>query len=208
MLQPHFKWLQDFHMFNLIYPMSNINILDHHFYFKTQRGRIKSQPINIEVSHYHLRLLLGSQEAPWWWPLKAPHGIFASLGRKIKAWVRGVGFLMFPLEWWEFKPGSDWVRGVKEWQSRAWHWLWGCTCRACCPSPRSVTPDEPGGTEGWVPKCAPSYPCSSGLREGQVHMGRESWFTWHQPPMQKLAFGQKPNWEWEVRASMTSSKAQ
>lgn len=51
-------------MFNLIYPMSNINILDHHFYFETQRGRIKSQPINSEVSHYRLRLLLGSKEAP------------------------------------------------------------------------------------------------------------------------------------------------
>ena len=110
MLQPHLKWLQDFCMFNLIYPMSNINILDHHFYFKTQRGRIKSQPINSEVSHYRLRLLLGNKEAPWWWPLKAPYSVFASSGRKIKAWVRGVGFLMLPLEWWSSSQGlTGWV---------------------------------------------------------------------------------------------------
>lgn len=110
MLQTHLKWLQDFCMFNLIYPMSNINILDHHYYFKTQRGRIKSQPINSEVSHYHLRLLLGSKEAPWWWTLKAPYGVFASLGHKIKAWVRGVGFLMFPFEWWSSSQGlTGWV---------------------------------------------------------------------------------------------------
>lgn len=51
-------------MFHLMYPMSNINILGHCFYFKTQRGRIKSQPINNEVSHHHLRLLLGNKEAP------------------------------------------------------------------------------------------------------------------------------------------------
>lgn len=92
--------------------MSNINILDHHFYFKTQRGRIKSQPINSEVSHYHLRLLLGNKEAPRWWPLKAPYGVFASLGHKIKAWVRGVGFLMFPLEWWSSSQGlTGWGGG-------------------------------------------------------------------------------------------------
>lgn len=114
MLQPHLKWLQDFRMFNLIYPMSNINILDHHFYFKTQRGRIKSQPINSEVSHYHLRLLLGTKEAPWWWPLKAPYGVFASLGRKIKAWVRGVGFLMCPLEWWSSSHG---LTGCMGWRN-------------------------------------------------------------------------------------------
>lgn len=97
-VQTHLKWLLDFPMFNLIWPMSNINTLNHHVHFKTQRGRIKNQPINTEVSHYHLRLLLGNKEAPAWWSLKAPHGVFTSLGHKWRAWVRGVGCLMLPLE--------------------------------------------------------------------------------------------------------------
>lgn len=83
-------------MFNLIYPMSNINTLNHHVYFKTQRGRIKNQPINTEVSHYHLRLLLGNKEAPAYWPLKAPHGVFTSLGHKIKSMSQRCGFSNVP----------------------------------------------------------------------------------------------------------------
>lgn len=151
--------------------MSNINILDHDFYFKTQRGRIKSQPINSEVSHYHLRLLLGSKEAPWWWPLKAPYGVFASLGRKIKAWVRGVGFLMFPLEWWSSSQGLTGCVGWRNGSPRH-----GAGCEGVHSGPSAlllrVTPGEPGGMEGWIPKCAPGYPCSSWLHEGQVHMWR------------------------------------
>lgn len=119
-------------MFNLIYPTSNINILDHYFYFKTQRGRIKSQPINSEVSHYHLRLLLGNKEAPWWWPLKAPYGVFASLGRQIKAWVRGVGFSNVPSWVMEFKPGVNWSECVKGLLSQARRWTGlGAGATAC-----------------------------------------------------------------------------
>lgn len=162
MLQPHLKWLQDFRMFNLIYPMSNINILDHHFYFETQRGRIKSQPINSEVSHYHFRLLLGNKEAPWWWPLKAPYGVFASLGRRIKAWVRGVGFLTFPLEWWSSSQGLTgwvgWRHGVLGMALDVKGYSHGHVF-----SSWNVTPEEPGGTAGWIPRWAPSHPRSSWL---------------------------------------------
>lgn len=162
MLQPHLKWLQDFRMFNLIYPMSNINILDHHFYFKTQRGRIKSQPINSEVSHYHLRLLLGNKEAPWWWPLKAPYGIFASLGCKIKAWVRGVGFLMLPLEWWSSSQGlTAWVG----WRNGSSGHSAACERYSQRHLPASLECDSWGVRGYWRvdTKCTPSYPCSSWL---------------------------------------------
>lgn len=171
MLQPHLKWLQDFRMFNLIYPMSNINILDHHFYFKTQRGRIKSQPINSEVSHYHLRLLLGNKEAPRWWPLKAPYGIFASLGRKIKAWVRGVGFLMLPLEWWSSSQGpTGWVG----WRNGSSGHSASCErySRGICLLPWSVTPEEPEGTEEWTKNALPAIHAVLGYTGPNSHVER------------------------------------
>lgn len=60
----------------------------------------------------------------------------------------------------EFKPGSDWVSGVKE--CGPGHGT-GYECVYSGP-PWSVAPEEPGATEGWIPKCAPGSPCRSCLR--------------------------------------------
>lgn len=204
MLQPHLKWLQDFRMFNLIYPMSNINILDHHFYFKTQRGRIKSQPINSEVSHYHLRLLLGNKEAPWWWPLKAPYGIFASLGRKIKAWVRGVGFLMLPLEWWSSSQGpTGWVG----WRNSSSGHSAACERYSQGHLPTSLECDSWGARGYWRgdTKCTPSYPSSSSLHWAQFTCGESPdsltiSHLWKSRPL-----GNQMRMR-ETKASLTSSK--
>lgn len=165
--------------------MSNINIPDHHFYFKTQRGRIKSQPINSEVSHYHLRLLLGNKEAPWWWPLKAPYGVFASLGHKIKAWVRGVGFLMFPLE--RCVPARGWLG--EEGEATA---VLGITHASALLL--GVNPEKPGGTGGWVLKGTLRSPCRSWLHYSQVHMWKESWFTEYQPPVEVSLWPETTLW--------------
>ena len=200
MLQTHLKWLQDFRMFNLIYPMSNINILDHHFYFKTQRGRIKSQPINSEVSHYHLRLLLGNKEAPWWWPLKAPYSVFASLGHKIKAWVRGVGFLMLPLEWWSSSQGlTGWV---------GWSPGHGAGCTGVPPghvvSSWSVTPWGARGTEGWLPN-EPSTQFLAILGSNS-HMERVLIHLMSTTCLRVSPWSETKLGVWERKASLTSSK--
>lgn len=175
--------------------MSNINILDHHFYFKTQRGRIKSQPINSEVSHYHLRLLLGNKEAPWWWPLKAPYGVFASLGHKSKAWVRGVGFLMFPLEWWSSSRG---LTGGVRWRNAV-----------LSTAPRAV----PLGAAALLgvgllrSQRACKVPMLFLATLGPSSRAERVLLHWTSPPVEESAGGQTPNWEWGVaKASLTSPK--
>lgn len=161
--------------------MSNINILDHHFYFKTQRGRIKSQPINSEVSHYHLRLLLGNKEAPWWWSLKAPYSVFASLGRKIKAWVRGVGFLMFPLEWWSSSQGlTGWGGGS---HSSPGHRAG--RGRGICPPPWR---ESWGARAYWGVGTERHFQLSMQVSATlePIYIWREHWFTDYQPPVEAV----------------------
>lgn len=61
------------------------------------------------------------------------------------------GFFNVPSWVMEFKPGTDWVRGwrnVSPGHSTAWAGV--ASVRGTCPPPWLVTPEEPGGTEGWI----------------------------------------------------------